>query len=38
LLGLQPRIGGGGSATGAREDLVMSIATDLLEQVRALYR
>ena len=32
LLGLQPRTGGGGGGI-KREDLVMNIATDLLEQV-----
>ena len=40
LLSLQPRTGGaasgggGGSAASAREELVMTIATDLLDQVR----
>ncbi|KAF5831208.1 dynein-1-beta heavy chain, flagellar inner arm I1 complex [Dunaliella salina] len=34
LLGLQPRVGGSTGAGASREDLVMSIATDLLEQVR----
>jgi len=33
LLGLQPRVGGSSGAGASREDLVMSIATDLLEQV-----
>ena len=36
LLGLQPRTGGGGGGM-KREDLVMNIATDLLEQVPQPY-